>query len=148
MPNEIEASRVRMLRITAYLLGLAGILMLIPYPLFYSLKAILLASGARSFSPGKAFMGFLIAGQLVLCVPLLSIPFSAFWVWRETGSQGEHWYILSRGFFRYLPALILCAIEVIYTTSSRNFDIPGVFGALLISYSWILLKIDAPRAES
>lgn len=147
MATEIEIRRVKVLKIIAYLLFLAGMLMVIPYPLFYSLKKILLISGVRSFSPGKAFMLFLLAGQLVLCIPILSIPFSGLWLWRQTGNRDEHLYVISRGFFRYSPALALGFIELIYTTTTEKFYIPGVFGALLIVYAWILLKIDSRGAS-
>ena len=147
MLNENASPAVKALKITSYLLLISGILMVLPYPLFYSLKIILRASGVRSFSPGFAFMMFLVAGQLVLCIPLLSISISALWVYRQTGSHDRKFHVLSRGFFRYSPALALGFFELIYTTTTEKFYIPGVFGALLIVYAWFLLKLDSKGGD-
>lgn len=147
MKSENESRVVAVLRVTSYLLLLAGILTVLPYPLFYVIKRIVQASGSGTFAPGHAAMMFIFAGELVLCIPMLSIPGTALWLRRKNDSHDDKFHVLSRGFFRYLPALSLGLIELFYTAKTGNAYIPGVFGTLLIIYSSILLKIDSGDAR-
>lgn len=134
---------VRALKINSYILLLSGFLIFLPYPLFFALKKILFAAGVRSFSPENAFMGFIIAGHMLLLVPLISIGVSALWVLRKTNSHDEKFFVFGRGFLRYGPALLLGVISLVVSVGSGNFFIPGIFGALLAVYACVLLKIDA-----
>lgn len=78
-----------------------------------------------------------------MCTPLFFITFSALWVWRGSDHDEEKFHAFSRGYLRYLPALILGGIALLYTGKTGNAYIPGIFGILLLIYSLILLKIDA-----
>lgn len=139
MPSEIDMRRTKILKVTSYLLLAAGILMAIPYPIFYAIKIVLEASGRNMFAPGHAFMIFLVLGQLLLCAPLFSIALSALGV----ESPEEKFHVLIDGYVRYLPALILGACALICTGKTENAYIPGMFGIALIIYAAILLKRDA-----
>ena len=147
MPTENEMLKMKVFKGTSYLLLFAGILMALPYPLFYLIKVVLQAFGKEMFAPGHAFMAFLVAGQLVLCSPLFFITYSAIWFWRQTDSPNERFYAVGGGYVRYLPALILGCLALLYTGRTGNSYIPGIYGALLIAYAWILLKIDSRGAE-
>lgn len=144
MPTENEMRRMTVFKGTAYLLLFAGILMSLPYPLFYLIMAALQAFGKEMFAPGHAFMAFLAAGQLVLCVPLFLIAYSAIW---NTDSPEERFHICALGYRRYLPALILSGVAWLYTGRIGNAYILGIYGAFLIVYACILLKIDSKGAE-
>lgn len=147
MPTENELRRMKVFKVTSYLILFAGIMMSLPYPLFYLIKLVLRAIGTEMFAPGHAFMAFLVAGQLVLCSPLLFIAFFAIWVWRETDNPSERFHAVIGGYFRYLPALILSGLAWLYTGRTGNAYILGIYGVFLIVYACIMLKIDSRGAE-
>lgn len=125
-------------KITSCLLLLSGILMVMPFPIFYLIKVA---------APGKAAMMFIMAGGAVLCIPMLSIPISALWVWRKNGNHDDKFHVLSRGCSRYLPALSLGLIELLFSAKTGNAYLSLGFGALLIIYAGVLLKIDAAPVD-
>lgn len=148
MATENEIQNVKVLKITSYLLLLSGVLMVLPFPLFFIVKLFVGAGGWGSFDPALVAMMFIAAGGLVLCVPVLSIPISALWVWRKSGSHDDKFFVLSRGFFRYLPILSLGIVELIYSAKTGNAYLSLGFGAFLILYAGVLLKVDAGRAQT
>jgi hypothetical protein len=138
---ETDSSGKTALRLTSYLLLAAGISMVLPYPLFYGLKIILQGRHIH-YAPGHAFMAFLVLGGLLVCAPLLTIPYGSLWVLKKTGSHEEKFRNFGLSCFRYLPVLTVAWISMLYSGKTSNFMIPGFFGGLLIVYSAILLKLD------
>lgn len=139
MISDNNARIVLASKITSCLLLFSGILMVLPFPIFYLVQVA---------APGKAAMMFILAGGAVLCVPILSIPISALWVWRKNGNHDDKFHVLSRGCFKYFPALSLGLIELILSAKTGNAYLPLVFGAALIVYAVILLKIDSAAVDA
>lgn len=126
-------------KMTSCLLLLSGILMVLPFPAFYLIKVA---------APGQAAMMFIMAGGSVLCLPMLSIPISALWVWRKNGNHDDKFHVLSRGCFRYLPALSLGFVELILSAKTGNAFLSLGFGAMLIVYAVVLLRIDSAAVDA
>jgi hypothetical protein len=147
MPTENETRRIKVLKITSYLLLAAGILMLLPYPLFYLLRPLFRAAHGTRTIAWPIMVAVAVSGPIVLCIPLLSISVSAMWVLRQTGSHDEKFYVFNRGWLRYLPTPILGFSLMVYSGRHPSYYYLGAFGALLIVYSCILLKIDSESAR-
>lgn len=135
-----NSSRIALaLRVTSYLLLLSGILMVLPFPIFSLIKVA---------APGKVAMIFIMTGAAVLCIPLITLPMSALWVWKMNGNHDDKFHVLSRGCFRYFPALSLGFIEMIFSAKTGNAYLSLAFGAALIVYACVLLKIDSAAADA
>ncbi|MFH1725876.1 MAG: hypothetical protein ABII00_14805 [Elusimicrobiota bacterium] len=84
--------------------------------------------------------------QIIIFLPIMTVPVSALWAYRRTGSRGAGWQVVIRGFLRYTPVLAGDLLQLFAMRSKHSLFSPGVFGILTIIYAGWLIRKDRAAA--
>ncbi|UPT74511.1 MAG: hypothetical protein M0D55_01865 [Elusimicrobiota bacterium] len=128
-------NETRGLNSLSYAFLLAASFLLAPYVLIPIQKM----TGARV---AVIFATLSAIGQVLLFLPIVSIPFSTLWVYKSTKDHEAKFRVLGRSFLRYAPVASIGFVQLIYATKHTAIYVPGFFGAALAAYAMMLLSRD------
>lgn len=140
--SEFAAAEARALRGLTYILMVAGVVIVLPFPLVALLNVIFRIAPSSVFAPGALLAGILAVGHLVLLLPILTISISALWVYKVTEDHAVKFSVFKRGFMRFLPVAVVALAQMVITVKNNLTFLPLGFGILLLIYAGWLLKLD------
>ncbi|MFH1725875.1 MAG: hypothetical protein ABII00_14800 [Elusimicrobiota bacterium] len=89
-----------------------------------------------------------VTGQLLIFLPLLTIPLCSLWVYYRGGDIRAGRRFLGRGFLRYFPALFGLGLQMYIVGIHGIYVAPAIFGSLLVGYAIWLLRRDRAAIDA
>lgn len=113
----------------SYILLAGGLILIFPFLIIAIFKLT-----QKAYFSSSILAAILVTGQLILLIPILSIPLSALWVFQRTGDLSERSRVFFQSMLRYAPILILNIAQTIYGLTHDALFLPGILGVMVLIY--------------
>lgn len=132
----------------SYILLAGGVVLIAPYLILGVLKIITALTQNKAYFSSSILASILVLGQLILLIPVVTIPLSALWVFQKTGDPAQRSRVYFQGALRYAPILVLDIAQTIYSLLHDAIFLPGILGVLAVICAASFLIRDRQSARA
>ncbi|MFH1724258.1 MAG: hypothetical protein ABII00_06510 [Elusimicrobiota bacterium] len=118
-----------------------GIFTLMPYISFIVAGFLVRHSQAEIAWIASAAKLSMAVGQLLVALPIFTLPIAAMWLRYSTGSRTVSRRVFMGGLIRYAPVAMGTLLQYVLMIKADPFLMPAGFGMLVLIYGvWLLTK--------